>query len=123
MLKLFMPYYSEIQLAGHMAFALVGAFAGGTFMWLLSLATHKRRLDFYRSYTCALFASSLLWIIPASIWNTPVGWELSSLAIMAAFLPAVKFVSHMDWRSSAMLWFAYWLSQFILFTLAYARIN
>lgn len=118
-----MPYYSEIQLAGHMAFALAGAFAGGTFMWILSLAMYKRRFDFYRSYTCALFASSLLWILPASIWNTPVGWEISSLAIMAAFLPAIKFVSRLDWRGAAVLWFAFWLSQFILFTLAYARIN
>ena len=79
----FLPYYSELKFAGHMAVSLAAAFAGGFGMWLAALYfSAAGRFGFCDSFAVSLFCASAVWIIPAGLPIPPL-WEKTG---MAAFL-------------------------------------
>ena len=100
-----------------MATALAGAFAGGAGM--LAAVSFRSYGNFFAPFGFSLFASSVLWIAPAAatLESGPAG--LCACALMLFFLPLIKYSFRVAWRTAALAWTAFLLSQAAVFLEVY----
>lgn len=116
----FLPYYSELKFAGHMAVSLAAAFAGGFGMWLAALYfSAAGRFGFCDSFAVSLFCASAVWIIPAGLPIPPL-WEKIGMAAFLAFpLFVCRFAFGLEWRKSIALGASFCAAQAAVFSAVY----
>lgn len=96
-----------------MATALAGAFAGGMGIFaVMSCGGHK---NFFAPFGFSLFAASVLWIAPAAATLESRTAGLCACALMVLFLPLIKYSFCAGWKTSALAWTAFLLSQAAVF--------
>lgn len=110
----FIPYYSDLRLAGLLACAYAAAVSGLVLM-LLAARIFKLNFGFERAACFCLVASGILWMLPALPFVEKQYSNIELLAVLCAFLPLMRFVYQIDWKAISILWLSYALAQVSLY--------
>lgn len=110
----FIPYYSDLRIAGLLACSYVAALAGLFAMFAVSRIL-KLKFGFERAACFCLIASGLLWMLPVLPLVKKEYSNLELLAILCAFLPLMRFAYGVEWRAALALWLAYGAVQISLY--------
>lgn len=110
----FIPYYSDLKVAGLLACSYAAAVSG---LVLIFAASRIFKLDFAfeRAACFSLIASGILWMLPVLPFVEKEYSNLELLAVLCAFLPLMRFVYRSDWRTVFIAWAAYAIAQISLY--------